>query len=390
MQATFLFDTFLLKKSDDYYAMTLTNDFFKRRYLKYYDKIIVCTRVKEMTSEKGNYDGYKIVNGENVEVKPISLYSKISDAFVRRKKIKEQIWENIKNSDVAIIRLPSMIGILACDICRKKKKNYIIEMVACAWDGYINHHNKFGKIIAPYMFLETRRVVKKAPKVLYVTNNFLQKRYPTQGKSYACSDVEIENIDNNVLKDRIKKIENMNKNDTIKLCTVANVGLKYKGQEYVIKALKILKEKGKKNYLYYLVGNGNNSYLKNMVQKYGLDNEVKFVGSLSHKSVFDFLKSNVDIYIQPSLQEGLPRSLIEAMSLGIPSFASNAGGNTELVEENCIFNKKDYMKIASLLENIKIDKLKDMTDYNIKKAENYRSASNEQIRKSFYKIENGD
>lgn len=383
MKAAFLFDTFLIQENNNYYGMTLTYEFFKERYLKYYDEILVSTRSKKINSENGNITGYKITNGDKVTVKPIKSYNNILDGIIKRKKIKEEITKILDECDIAIIRLPSMIGNLACEVCKKINKKYIVEMVACAWDGYVNHHNKFGKVIAPYMFLETRKKVKNAPTVLYVTEKFLQQRYPTKGKGYSCSDVIIEKPDNMILEKRLQHIENNDK--IIKLGTVANVGLKYKGQEFVIKALYTLKKQGKNNYRYYLVGNGDNKYLKNIVKKYRLENEVIFMGSLKHKEVFDFI-NNIDIYIQPSLQEGLPRALIEAMSRACPCIGSNAGGIPELLDQENIFNKRDYKKLCNILTRINKKDLKNMATNNFLKVKKYSKEVLEKQRNMIYEV----
>jgi len=44
----------------------------------------------------------------------------------------------------------------------------------------------------------------------------------------------------------------------------------------------------------------------------------------------------IDIYLQPSLAEGLPRSLIEALSRGCPIIASRCGGIPELLDDECL------------------------------------------------------
>ena len=114
-----------------------------------------------------------------------------------------------------------------------------------------------------------------APKVLYVTKDFLQKRYPTNGQSFSCSDVILEKSNENVLKNRLSKLKNM-KFDELNICTVANVELKSKGQEYVIKAISRLNKKGYK-FKYYLVGNGSNERLKRIAKKENVQNDVIFV-----------------------------------------------------------------------------------------------------------------
>lgn len=252
MKAAFIFDTVIAKKENNYYGMTLNYDFFKNRYLTIYDSIIVSTRVKDAENIKG-IAGYKKLNGNGVVFLPISNYKEIPDVLQKRKKIMEELENVIDQVDVVIIRMPSVLGSLACKICKKKRKRYVIEMVACAWDGYRNHRNPMGKAIAPIMFWVTRKCVKNAPNVIYVTEEFLQKRYPTKGRQCSCSDVVLGGIKEDYLKSRMEKIDKFNKKE-MKICTVANVEMKYKGHIYVLKAIKKLKKYGF-DIKYYLIGN---------------------------------------------------------------------------------------------------------------------------------------
>lgn len=382
MKAAFFFDTVLLKdNNENFYGMTLTYDFFKTRYLEMFDEMVVTTRVKKLEFEKGNTSGYKQTNGVGIEVKPVYNYKSINDAIIHRKEITKEIDNVVKQADKLIIRMPSVIGMFACESAKKYDKPYLIEMVACPWDGYMNHVNLSGKIIAPFMTILTKKYVKNAPNVLYVTNEFLQKRYPTKGKQIACSDVVLNDFDDDIINKRIDLI-NRSIDNSITLCTVANVGLKYKGHKYVIKALSRLKKQGKK-YKYILVGNGDNSMLKELSKKYGVEDEVVFLGSKTHEDVFKILDS-IDIYIQPSLQEGLPRALIEAMSRGCPAIGSNAGGIPELLDDKFIFKKRDVNGIISILNNIDNTCLIHQSKLNFNTAKKYMKEVLESNRKMFY------
>ena len=383
MKVAFFFDTVLLKDEDNnFWGMTLTYEFFKERYLNIFDEMIVSTRVKEKKKEKGNIQGYRRTNGKNLSVKCIENYRDIPDAIKKYKLIKNEVDEIVKNVDKVIIRMPSIIGMFACNSAKRHRKPYMIEMVACPWDGYRNHARIGGKILAPIITILTKYFVKKAPAVLYVTNQFLQKRYPTKGKSIACSDVLLNQFDDNVLNNRIHKIKQMQENQTIKLCTIASVQLKYKGQEYVIEAIFKLKKYGKK-FEYYLAGGGDNTRLKKKVKMLGLEREVHFLGSLPHEEVFHLI-DDIDFYIQPSLQEGLPRALIEAMSRACPASGSNVGGIPELLEGNCIFYKKNVKQIMNILLNINKEKLIELSKENFKTAKKYDKDILENRRREFY------
>jgi len=57
-----------------------------------------------------------------------------------------------------------------------------------------------------------------------------------------------------------------------------------------------------------------------------------FTGQLSNKEVLNFYSTqHINLFINVSISEGLPVSIMEAMSFGIPVIATNVGGNTEIV-----------------------------------------------------------
>lgn len=61
--------------------------------------------------------------------------------------------------------------------------------------------------------------------------------------------------------------------------------------------------------------------------------EVDFKGQVSNDEILDFYeKHQVDLFINVSDYEGIPVSVMEAMSYGIPVIARNVGGNSEIVE----------------------------------------------------------
>lgn len=62
---------------------------------------------------------------------------------------------------------------------------------------------------------------------------------------------------------------------------------------------------------------------------------VNFLGQKTNKEVLDFYKMNpVDLFINVSESEGIPVSIMEAASRGIPVIATDVGGASELVDDN--------------------------------------------------------
>lgn len=120
------------------------------------------------------------------------------------------------------------------------------------------------------------------------------------------------------------------------------------------------------------MGDGDQGYLKSVAQKYDVTEQVVFLGKLTHQDVFHWL-DGIDVYIQPSKTEGLPRALIEAMSRGLPCLGSQAGGIPELLEEDCLFSitRRTVDEIADLLESLTRDSMERQARHNFEESRKY-------------------
>ena len=134
---------------------------------------------------------------------------------------------------------------------------------------------------------------------------------------------------------------------------------------------------------YKLAGSGSYEYLKKIAEENDVLEEIEFCGVLSHDQVFEWL-DNIDFYIQPSKQEGLPRSMIEAVSRACPAAGSTAGGMGELVDNKYIFRKGNVDDIVCLLEKINSEDMKKQAKENFMTAQNYKKDVLDKKRYQFY------
>ncbi|MDT2848677.1 glycosyltransferase [Vagococcus carniphilus] len=349
------------------------NDKILSRYLDLGSNLSVLIRVRE-PREYENLEMMSPITLPNTEIINVSDVFKKPQSVIERNKLIERA---VKKSDKIVVRLPSMIGLTVIKYCKKYDKNYLVEFVADPWDSLWNHSLK-GKIVAPFISLLNKKAVKDSLNVVYVTENYLQKRYPTNGISFACSDVDLESKE--------IKISEMKKNSKEKFGTLAAVDVRFKGQDCVIKALGYLKKNNLPLFDYQLVGGGDTAYLKKLAQKYDVEECVSFLGPLKHEDVFEWL-SSLDGYIQPSKQEGLPRALLEAMSCGLFCIGAKTGGIPELIESEYIFSnkKKNYIEIAKLINNISVDEMNKQGLRNFTESKKYFKYQLNEKRKGFYK-----
>lgn len=371
MKLVFAHDHKLRLIDGKYYTVGGLRDSITDRYMEYFDSLTIFCRA----IEKQPYDTQLFeLKNPKITVKPVS-----NGSLMISKKALKMMEDEIENADGLIAKLHSKIAEHAIKYARKYNVPYLVEVVGCPWDAYWNHSLK-GKLVAPIMTLSTKREVKRAPYAVYVTKEFLEKRYPCDGEWMDCSDVELQSMDEEILSKRLDKIQKMNGQMT--LGTLAQVDVKYKGQEYVIRAIAELKEKGK-IFKYKLAGSGSNEYLLNIAKKCNVIDQVEFCGVLSHDQVFDWL-DNIDFYIQPSKQEGLPRAMIEAISRACPAAGSTAGGMGELVSDKYIFHKAKVKEIVYILDNLTKEDMSSEACANFETAKNYKKEVLDSKRKDFY------
>lgn len=344
MKLTFVHDgTLKYDKEGNYYGTAVT-PYSLSRYKYLSDDITVVIRTYPFKDNESR-ERYMLIPAE-YKIKHVSNYMSIKGILFERRRVRKELEEIINTSDLVICRFSGETGKIAADICHKIGKPYIVECVGCAWDSYWNYNMK-GKLIAAYQFYDQKRLIKRAPYVIYVTDEFLQRRYPTKGKWIPASNVELLPMNETNLQNRIKKIEDEGNVLYLKIGTAAAVNVKYKGQAYVIEAMSVLKAEGLR-FKYQLIGPGDSKYLSDIAVKFGVADDVEFIGTIPHEKVFEWVDS-LDLYIQPSNQEGLPRALIEAMSRGCPAIGSTTAGIPELLDDRAIFKRKKVAKLVQIM-----------------------------------------
>lgn len=361
------------------------NDIWKR-YLNYCDELNVLLRKQDVEyneediKDKFNYIDTDLINLELLE----DIYApKINFLNYKiRKNIKQKIKECIEKSDFIIIRsIGNFYTNTALYYCKKFNKKYLIEVTGFAFEG-LWYHSLLGKIVAIPRELKLKKSIKKAPNAVYVTERSLQQRYPCDGKKLGCSDVEIkiEKIDSN---EKITRIKSKLENDIpLVLGTAAFLNVRWKGQHDVIKALYCLKKQGIK-FKYELIGAGDATYLNKLIKKFKLESQVNILGVKKHEEVFEWL-DKIDIYIQPSYQEGLCRAIVEAMSRGCPVICSNVGGNKELISSDMIFKKGKIRNIVKILKEINVNKIEKCMNENLIVSKKYSKDYLDKKRDDFY------
>ena len=138
--------------------------------------------------------------------------------------------------------------------------------------------------------------------------------------------------------------------DTFVVGTVGRL-MPIKGYDYLIEAFaQLRRQHGQRQSRLMIVGDGPlRSSLEQLAEVKGILNEVQFLGMRT--DVYDLMRS-FDVFALPSLHEGVPMVLLEAMAVGVPIVASRVGGIPEILkdgEEALLVPAKDPAALAQKL-----------------------------------------
>jgi len=137
--------------------------------------------------------------------------------------------------------------------------------------------------------------------------------------------------------------------------TIANL-YPEKGLNDLVEAADLIIKSGAQDVIFVVIGEGRErKKLSALIQKKGLQRKFILAGAMTQAA--RYLKA-FDIFVLPSVKEGLPYTILEAVAAGLPIVACRVGGIPEIIsdEKNCFLTPVCQPqilgeKISALLEN---------------------------------------
>lgn len=327
MRLLFVHDARFQRRGDGVYSCGAFPNWRWRRYLRHFDEVRVIGRDAGETASERN----KTRSDEpGVTFQFVRDINTIRGLVLHRHEARAALADAIQKADAVIAQLPSQLGLAAVDLARRLGKPLLVEVAGCAWDASVNHGSPLLRLYAPLFFRRNRKAIAQATQVIYVTSRWLQDRYPTNGEHVGASNVEIVPLDANGIRNREARLAEIAKGRSPRLGTIASLTPRYKGLQLAIEAVKRLREEGLP-LSYSILGAGDPAPWRALAQDMGVADLVQFDGIREAGADVRAWLDTVDIHLQPSLQEGLPRATIEAMSRGAACVGSICGGIPELL-----------------------------------------------------------
>ena len=145
------------------------------------------------------------------------------------------------------------------------------------------------------------------------------------------NDITVINpaIEENFLNYKVDKNNNLS-SDTLHIISVGRCHW-IKGYTFALDAMAILK-KEKIDFHYTIIASGRDQEnIFYQIHDLGLNECVSFINGLSYKETINKVSTS-DIFLLPSLEEGISNAVLEAMALGIPVITTDCGGMEEVIK----------------------------------------------------------
>jgi len=274
------------------------------------------------------YEGINIMQVPTIEVKGFAALSSSFFATIKALFGKYDVIHFHAEGPCAMLWIPKLFGI------RTVATIHGLDWQRAKWGKFATTYLKFGEKIAAKYADEVIVLSKNVQKYFLEVHNRETKFIPNGIQKPTIIEPEI-----------IKQKWNINKNEYILF--LGRI-VPEKGLEYLVNAFKNVNTTKK-----IVIAGGasdTNEFMNYIKEKAKDDDRFIFTGFVQGK-VLEELYSNAYIYVLPSDLEGMPISLLEAMSYGNCCVVSDIAECTEVVEDKAIvFRKSDVDDLREKLQ----------------------------------------
>ncbi len=232
-----------------------------------------------------------------------------------------------------------------------RRRPYAFEVVGHAGEGARQVRNVqalgLNRLICWCLHRLCERMARGAYCASYVSE-YVRRLYPTKsGREWVFSSV--------TLKDEAfaspRDARSFAESDPV-LVSVGRLEPE-KGHHILVEAVASLRRTGFRPVHLKIAGPGREmQHLRHLAERNGIADRVELLGRLEPGPAVRDLLDRATLFVLPSLTEGMPRALLEAMARGLPAIGSRAGGIVEILPDECLVRPGDASELAAKLREV--------------------------------------
>jgi phosphatidyl-myo-inositol dimannoside synthase len=348
------------------------------RHLDVFSAVLVLARVADVREPSA---GCVQASGDGISFCPLPPYSGFGGLLRHGQSVHAVVSQAVRACPAIIVRSPSPVAYLAARLAVFRRLPFGAQIVGDPDQvfsaGAFRHPLRVP--LRHAAAAAQRQVARDASVVMFVTTNVLQRKYPSSGRVFSGSDVALDDSAF-ICGQPLRRWEN----GASTLVTVASLDQPYKGIAVLLDAVGELRRSGRLVTLLVAGGGALMGELQAQAQSLGIASHVEFLGQLDREGVQRTL-DRADVFVLPSLTEGLPRALLEAMARGLPAVATTVGGIPELLPADCLVPPRNAVALARRLREVmaKPAALMAMAQRNQKVARTFHDRVQTPIRRAF-------
>lgn len=334
-----------------YSADPATYDYL-RKFLTVFDAVTVLARVRECDRD---FAEPQRADGPHVNFASLPDFRSPLGCLTQIRQIHRVTQEAAAKTDAVLVRMPGVVSEVVRRAVLARGAQYGVHVVGDPEEVFAPTATD-SALRGFYKWFFARQVERacrsEAHAVAYVSRYTLPQRYPARPgiPTFVMSNVDLHGaiVSPEAITSRAARLGSR---VPLHIGVVAYLDVPYKGVDVLLQALGQCRPH--LDFRCTVAGDGIlKQELIGLSQKLGLADHVRFAGHLTPgKEIFEFLDT-VDLYVQPSRTEGLPRALIEAMARGCPAIGTKVGGIPQLLGEGELVPANDPVALAKRIIEI--------------------------------------
>jgi len=304
---------------------------------------------------------------------PIAMFHSPLQLLKRYRQVRDSLEVAIRDADVILLKVPGTLSNLAFPILLRAGRRFGVNVVGDPTEVLRGPVGPalLRPVVRRWFVRNMRRQCRAATVAIYVSSHVLPDRYPpgpTTETAY------LSNVD--LGEEAFRRPSGGRPTGPFRIVTVGSLEQAYKGVDVLLRAFAPLARHDMKLELT-VVGDGRvRKGLEELAHSLGIDERVRFVGSVPGPAAVREIVSEADLFVLASRTEGLPRALIEAMALGVPSIGTSVGGIPELLPPEDRVAPDDVPELSKLIKEVIDDPRRRaaMSERNFDKAREYRES----------------
>lgn len=295
----------------------------------HFEKIVFYTRV----AAESKTEEYRLPS-EKIEVHTVPWYDRVLSLWTRWPVIMPRVAGTFTRTrhewDLLWLFMPNPLSLTLAELCRWYDKPFFMT-VRQNLPQMVRHQlrglNRFLAATATgLMERRLRSLVRRHPT--FTVGEELYEIYKQNSDSVFRSTISLIAASDIVSPEAVRK----RPDSTLRLFSVGRLSLE-KGLVYLFEAVDRLVNEDGIDVRLRMGGKGPlEGWLRQEIARRGLGGHIEFLGFIPDADLLATYRAS-DIFVLPSLTEGLPQVLIESMACGVPAVASRVGGIPELIRD---------------------------------------------------------